>query len=312
MQKKGILLGVAGILILSLGYFFFFYKNKTPEHIVKTDSQKTAKYWTCPMHPQIHQDHPGECPICHMHLVPVQDQKYPESGGHDEHTNHDSINNRSDVQMTKEQMKLIGNQKYEVEKMSLKAKIPVSGRMISANAVAFQVYEDDLRYIHPGIEFVGASSSYPEDEVSGKISSVDTIIDPTSRTVRAIGSIQKKTSNLRAEASFRGDILIDIHDKLFIPESSVLHTGDGDLVYTINQENTLKAKKVVLGLKTEGYYEVISGLKDHDEISSGPNFLIDSEAKIRGISGNANKSQEKKCPDGQYWDIPMSMCMPKT
>lgn len=31
--------------------------------------------YTCPMHPQIRQDHPGDCPICEMELVPV------ESGG---------------------------------------------------------------------------------------------------------------------------------------------------------------------------------------------------------------------------------------
>ncbi|MDP9057552.1 MAG: YHS domain-containing protein, partial [Pseudomonadota bacterium] len=26
--------------------------------------------WTCPMHPQVRQDHPGPCPICGMALEP--------------------------------------------------------------------------------------------------------------------------------------------------------------------------------------------------------------------------------------------------
>ncbi len=30
-----------------------------------------ASVWTCSMHPQIRQDHPGDCPICGMHLVPL-------------------------------------------------------------------------------------------------------------------------------------------------------------------------------------------------------------------------------------------------
>ncbi len=29
-------------------------------------------YYTCPMHPQIHKDAPGQCPICGMDLVPVK------------------------------------------------------------------------------------------------------------------------------------------------------------------------------------------------------------------------------------------------
>ena len=30
-----------------------------------------ASLWTCSMHPQVIQDHPGMCPICHMALVPL-------------------------------------------------------------------------------------------------------------------------------------------------------------------------------------------------------------------------------------------------
>jgi YHS domain-containing protein len=38
---------------------------------IKTDTSKTleAGYWTCPMHPEIHQSGPGQCPICGMNLV---------------------------------------------------------------------------------------------------------------------------------------------------------------------------------------------------------------------------------------------------
>ncbi|MDO8461956.1 MAG: efflux RND transporter periplasmic adaptor subunit [Deltaproteobacteria bacterium] len=42
------------------------------------DHQKISHY-TCPMHPQIHEEKPGNCPICQMKLVPVY-QTSPASG----------------------------------------------------------------------------------------------------------------------------------------------------------------------------------------------------------------------------------------
>ena len=38
--------------------------------------------YTCPMHPEVQQDHPGNCPICHMNLVP----KGEAASGHDHHS----------------------------------------------------------------------------------------------------------------------------------------------------------------------------------------------------------------------------------
>jgi RND family efflux transporter MFP subunit len=36
-------------------------------------SSKPKQLWTCGMHPQVIQDHPGTCPICHMKLTPLKD-----------------------------------------------------------------------------------------------------------------------------------------------------------------------------------------------------------------------------------------------
>lgn len=34
--------------------------------------QPGTPLWTCGMHPQVIQDHPGDCPICHMELTPLE------------------------------------------------------------------------------------------------------------------------------------------------------------------------------------------------------------------------------------------------
>jgi Cu(I)/Ag(I) efflux system membrane fusion protein len=39
---------------------------------VSSAAQSAKRLWTCPMHPSIVQDHPGDCPICGMKLVPME------------------------------------------------------------------------------------------------------------------------------------------------------------------------------------------------------------------------------------------------
>ena len=44
--------------------------SKPAQATATADSPKFVTKYTCPMHPQIIEDHPGHCPICGMTLVP--------------------------------------------------------------------------------------------------------------------------------------------------------------------------------------------------------------------------------------------------
>ncbi|AKO99554.1 copper-(or silver)-translocating P-type ATPase (plasmid) [Marinovum algicola DG 898] len=50
-------------------------------HPVSQDAETTT--YVCPMHPEVRQDHPGDCPKCGMHLVPEGQEAH--HGGHDHH-----------------------------------------------------------------------------------------------------------------------------------------------------------------------------------------------------------------------------------
>ena len=278
MNKSKIIVALIILAIFgSWGIKSFFNKklNLTSADVEKSEA---SSYYTCPMHPQIHQDHSGECPICHMKLVKVTTSKEKQT------TQAKSEDKRSSVKPSETQMQLIGIQKTTAEVMNLNLRIPISGRILSSSKAVFQIYEKDLSHVRTGFKFIGESSSLVDESIKGLISSIDSTVDPTSRTVRVVGQIQSGAKNLLSETSFSGFVLIELKNRLAIPESAVLHTGSGDLVYLFGAENRLTAKTVKLGLKTEGFYEVLSGLTEKDIISSGPNFLLDSEAKIRGAN----------------------------
>jgi Cu(I)/Ag(I) efflux system membrane fusion protein len=56
------------LLALVLTLFFAACKQK-PQQIAM---QQSKAYYTCSMHPQVHEDHDGNCPICGMKLIKVE------------------------------------------------------------------------------------------------------------------------------------------------------------------------------------------------------------------------------------------------
>ena len=67
---KGLLVssiaGISFIIIAAVVFSSCKEKKKAETGVVKKDA-----YYTCSMHPQVHQDHPGNCPICGMKLIAV-------------------------------------------------------------------------------------------------------------------------------------------------------------------------------------------------------------------------------------------------
>jgi len=70
--RWGIVLAVAAVAAVAVG-----------RAVVSGDGEQAeASVYFCPMHPQIVQDHPGECPICGMDLVPrPREAASPEADG---------------------------------------------------------------------------------------------------------------------------------------------------------------------------------------------------------------------------------------
>lgn len=72
-MKRKILYSVLLISgIMSLGIFVNQVYGQTPQN--SQIHEQTLKY-TCPMHPEVIQDKPGDCPKCGMKLVEMKNDK---------------------------------------------------------------------------------------------------------------------------------------------------------------------------------------------------------------------------------------------
>jgi Cu(I)/Ag(I) efflux system membrane fusion protein/cobalt-zinc-cadmium efflux system membrane fusion protein len=61
------------VAVLAFGTGFAFRGKAHTESVTAAHATTQGKQlWTCGMHPQVIQDHPGDCPICHMELTPLK------------------------------------------------------------------------------------------------------------------------------------------------------------------------------------------------------------------------------------------------
>src|SRR5262245_47259463 len=79
------------------------------------------------------------------------------------------------------------------------------------------------------------------------------------------------------------DVLLPTHlrSALFVPDSAILKPGDRRLVFLDQGDGRLAPREIVLGARSEGGYQVLSGLQEGDRVVTSANFLIDSESSLK-------------------------------
>ena len=75
-MKKKILIITALAVVLLIPIYFIFIAGNPSSRITSEEKQ----LYTCGMHPQIVEDHPGNCPICGMKLVPIKNNGEKKTG----------------------------------------------------------------------------------------------------------------------------------------------------------------------------------------------------------------------------------------
>lgn len=75
-NKKNILIGLAILLLgLLLGWLIKPSNNENDDSAHQHDELSEDQIWTCSMHPEIRRNEPGDCPICGMDLIPIDEEE---------------------------------------------------------------------------------------------------------------------------------------------------------------------------------------------------------------------------------------------
>jgi len=152
----------------------------------------------------------------------------------------------------------------------------------------FDAYESDLPFLKVGDRLEYTLQSLPGKTFSGRISFINPILDPATRTAK----VRVETANPRMELKpeMYANALIDAplkqyNNEVVIPKSAILWTGKRSIVYVKQPDTEIPVfmlREIELGPSLGDAYVVLSGINDGDEVVTNGAFTIDASAQLAG------------------------------
>lgn len=162
--------------------------------------------------------------------------------------------------------------------------------------VQLDAYESDLPVLKAGQRVSLRVKALPGEVFQGRVTFVDPVLDPQTRTARVRIEVKNQDRRLRpgmfVEASVQSDAA-GSETPLVIPATAPLFTGRRSVVYVevLDAESpTYEAREVTLGPRMGELYPVLAGLQEGERVVIHGAFAIDADLQIQGGDSMMNDS----------------------
>ncbi len=149
--------------------------------------------------------------------------------------------------------------------------------------IVADIYEYEIPFVRVGQQARITLAYFPGKDLSAKIDYIYPTVSADTRTAKVRLTLPNPGGRLKPQMFTNVEIRISLGKRLVIPGSAVIDTGKEQVVYVDRGEGNFEPREVRLGLITDDDVEVLRGLKVGEKVASSANFLIDSEAQLKGV-----------------------------
>lgn len=143
------------------------------------------------------------------------------------------------------------------------------------------------------------TAAYPDRRFKGRVETLLPEVNTATRTVRARIVLQNPGGMLKpgmfATASFAGP---QGQSAVLVPAEAVIRTGRRSVVIVAEGEGRFAPVEVDVGRETGDEAEIRGGLSAGQRVVVSGQFLIDSEASLKGVLARMNNAAEPRRPAG--------------
>lgn len=153
--------------------------------------------------------------------------------------------------------------------------------------VLADIYEYEIPHVRVGQRAVMTLSYLPGRTFEGRVTLVYPVLSEQTRTVKVRLEFANHDLMLKPEMFADVALEVDLGERLVVPESAVISTGDRDVVFVARGEGLFEPRQVKVGARLSDTVEVLDGLADGEEVVASGNFLIDSESRLKSALSEA-------------------------
>ena len=149
------------------------------------------------------------------------------------------------------------------------------------------IFEQDLALIRPGQAAKITVNAYPGKAFSGKVAFIYPTFTPETRTAKARIELSNPGGALMPAMYASVELLAGASKgkAVAVPDSAVLDSGTRQIVLVQRGEGRFEPRTVKVGMRADGYVEVVEGLVAGEHVVVRANFLIDAESNLKAALG---------------------------
>ncbi len=165
------------------------------------------------------------------------------------------------------------------------------------------IYESELNKVELGSSAEIRFSYMPGKVYTGKVTFIYPTVDPKTRVIQLRIDVPNTNDALKPSMFANVEIVgknLGVYPSIL--ETSVLRSGKKSIVILSLGEGKFKPVEVELGAYSDGYYQILKGVKTGNKIVSSAQFMIDSESSLRAavqLFTNSDKKMDSMKENGQ-------------
>lgn len=168
---------------------------------------------------------------------------------------------------------------------------------ISIIKLAFTVPETFMAALQSGMSVEAGCAAYPGKKFSGKITVIDSRVDPSTRAITVHSEFDNKDNLIKPGMLMNIEIISDPRDKLSIPEKALLSYGSKSFVYVVGKDMKASKRQITIGSRNFGNIEVLGGLSEGemivteglDKLNDGDTVRLETPKASPDAKGAAGK-----------------------